>query len=277
MVYFYIQHKIYRIPGGSSSTKTFRDDLRSWSQPAYTYYSFFEWLLIIFDIMYDSVAELDFKHANLQVGIVINMLSIVMVGDKPNSFCRSPSSLRLTIEKSLRQECMWQSMIYRWTWLMIRPVLLNHQYQKISVSPSQQGGTRTSWNPLTRRLPPDHHCRGTTKLISDFLSNGGQLPVSPQTYTCVRKPYHIQSCLQTLSPCPSHSLYLLVDIHFSCAHALLFLSLGARYCRSWACSPFDTVPDIAIASPALFLGSYSRGQNDIASTFFFWTCCLCFR
>lgn len=34
---------------------------------AYTYYSFFEWALIAFDVMFDSVAELDFKAANLQV------------------------------------------------------------------------------------------------------------------------------------------------------------------------------------------------------------------
>lgn len=34
---------------------------------AYTRYSFFEWALIVFDILYDSVAELDFKEANIQV------------------------------------------------------------------------------------------------------------------------------------------------------------------------------------------------------------------
>lgn len=34
---------------------------------AYTRYSFFEWALIVFDVLYDSVAELDFKEANLQV------------------------------------------------------------------------------------------------------------------------------------------------------------------------------------------------------------------
>lgn len=52
MIYFFIQHKVNRVPG------------------AYTRYSFFEWGLIILDILYDSVAELDFKAANLQIAFV---------------------------------------------------------------------------------------------------------------------------------------------------------------------------------------------------------------
>ncbi|KAH7928277.1 hypothetical protein BV22DRAFT_1083401 [Leucogyrophana mollusca] len=51
MVYFFMQHKVYRVPG------------------AYTRYSFFEWSLILFDILFDSVAEMDFKAANLQVAL----------------------------------------------------------------------------------------------------------------------------------------------------------------------------------------------------------------
>ena len=34
---------------------------------AYTRYSFFEWALIILDVLYDSSAELDFKAADLKV------------------------------------------------------------------------------------------------------------------------------------------------------------------------------------------------------------------
>ncbi|KAG1725361.1 uncharacterized protein EDB91DRAFT_1239861 [Suillus paluster] len=48
MIYFFIQHKIHRIPG------------------AYTRYSFFEWSLILLDVLFDSIAELDFKDSNLQ-------------------------------------------------------------------------------------------------------------------------------------------------------------------------------------------------------------------
>ncbi|KDQ53108.1 hypothetical protein JAAARDRAFT_39481 [Jaapia argillacea MUCL 33604] len=51
MIYFFVQHKVHRIPG------------------AYTHYSFFEWGLIFQDILYDSVAELDFKTANLQISL----------------------------------------------------------------------------------------------------------------------------------------------------------------------------------------------------------------
>ncbi|GBE88480.1 Protein cwh43 [Sparassis crispa] len=52
MIYFFIQHKVHRIPG------------------AYTRYSFFEWGLIFFDIMYDSAVELDLKAANLEVVVL---------------------------------------------------------------------------------------------------------------------------------------------------------------------------------------------------------------
>lgn len=34
---------------------------------AYTRYAFFEWALIFLDVSYDSVAEVDFREAGLQV------------------------------------------------------------------------------------------------------------------------------------------------------------------------------------------------------------------
>ncbi|KAJ6607371.1 Frag1/DRAM/Sfk1 family-domain-containing protein [Mycena sp. CBHHK59/15] len=51
LVYFYFQHKVHRIPG------------------AYSRYSLFEWGLIIFDILYDSLAEDEFICANLQISV----------------------------------------------------------------------------------------------------------------------------------------------------------------------------------------------------------------
>lgn len=36
---------------------------------AYTRYSFFEWSLILLDVLFDSITELDFKASNLQVNI----------------------------------------------------------------------------------------------------------------------------------------------------------------------------------------------------------------
>ncbi|KAA1467420.1 hypothetical protein DENSPDRAFT_792681 [Dentipellis sp. KUC8613] len=53
MIYFFLQHKVHRIPG------------------AYTYYSFFEWSLILLDIGFDSVAEKELRDSNLQVTIGI--------------------------------------------------------------------------------------------------------------------------------------------------------------------------------------------------------------
>ncbi|KAH9846239.1 Frag1/DRAM/Sfk1 family-domain-containing protein [Lenzites betulinus] len=51
MIYFFIQHKVHRVPG------------------AYTRYSFFEWALILLDVWYDSSAELDFKAADLKITV----------------------------------------------------------------------------------------------------------------------------------------------------------------------------------------------------------------
>ncbi|KAI6104798.1 Frag1/DRAM/Sfk1 family-domain-containing protein [Pisolithus croceorrhizus] len=49
MIYFFVQHKVYRIPG------------------AYTWYSFFEWGLILLDILYDSITGIDFERSQLQI------------------------------------------------------------------------------------------------------------------------------------------------------------------------------------------------------------------
>ncbi|KAI0202788.1 Frag1/DRAM/Sfk1 family protein [Astrocystis sublimbata] len=49
MVYFFIQHKIHRVPG------------------AYTTYSFFEWSLILYDVAFDAVTALDFDTIEIVV------------------------------------------------------------------------------------------------------------------------------------------------------------------------------------------------------------------
>ncbi|KAI6037664.1 Frag1/DRAM/Sfk1 family-domain-containing protein [Pisolithus marmoratus] len=49
MIYFFVQHKVYKIPG------------------AYTRYSFFEWGLILLDILYDSITGIDFERSKLQI------------------------------------------------------------------------------------------------------------------------------------------------------------------------------------------------------------------
>ncbi|KAI0346196.1 hypothetical protein BDW22DRAFT_1352223 [Trametopsis cervina] len=51
MIYFFVQHKVHRVPG------------------AYTHYAFFEWALIILDVLYDSILKLDVEQANLQITV----------------------------------------------------------------------------------------------------------------------------------------------------------------------------------------------------------------
>ncbi|EIN04946.1 hypothetical protein PUNSTDRAFT_92401 [Punctularia strigosozonata HHB-11173 SS5] len=57
LVYFFIQHKVHRIPG------------------AYTRYAFCEWSLIFCDIAYDSIAEIDFRRAELEVALGVSLRS----------------------------------------------------------------------------------------------------------------------------------------------------------------------------------------------------------
>ncbi|KAF3893016.1 putative Integral plasma membrane protein [Trichophyton interdigitale] len=49
LVYFFIQHKVHKIPG------------------AYTTYAFFEWALILFDVAFDAVTALDFEGFEITV------------------------------------------------------------------------------------------------------------------------------------------------------------------------------------------------------------------
>ncbi|KAH6891312.1 Frag1/DRAM/Sfk1 family-domain-containing protein [Thelonectria olida] len=49
LIYWFIQHKIHRIPG------------------AYTIYAFFEWSLILFDVAFDAVTALDFEALEISV------------------------------------------------------------------------------------------------------------------------------------------------------------------------------------------------------------------
>ncbi|KAJ1962840.1 Protein cwh43 [Dipsacomyces acuminosporus] len=49
MIYFFLNHKVHKIAG------------------AYTQYAFFEWALIIFDVLFDSLAMVEFKALELAV------------------------------------------------------------------------------------------------------------------------------------------------------------------------------------------------------------------
>lgn len=49
LIYFYIQHKVKRVPG------------------AYSYYAIFEWSLIALDVWFDSFSELELHEAGTKV------------------------------------------------------------------------------------------------------------------------------------------------------------------------------------------------------------------
>jgi len=58
MIYFFVQHKVHHIPG------------------AYTRYAFFEWSLILFDILYDSLATLDLAESGIEASFSITICFI---------------------------------------------------------------------------------------------------------------------------------------------------------------------------------------------------------
>ncbi|OLL24296.1 Protein cwh43 [Neolecta irregularis DAH-3] len=53
LIYYFVQHKVHRVPG------------------AYTRYAFFEWTLVILDVLYDSVTYHEFRGVSLQI-VVLN-------------------------------------------------------------------------------------------------------------------------------------------------------------------------------------------------------------
>jgi hypothetical protein len=59
LIYFFIQHKVHKVPGGILSTIP--------TNAAYTIYAFFEWGLVLLDAGFDAVSILDFDRFEFQV------------------------------------------------------------------------------------------------------------------------------------------------------------------------------------------------------------------
>ena len=72
MIYFFVQHKVHHIPGGtfSGGTQPQREHMLTSRHLAYTRYAFFEWSLILFDILYDSLATLDLEESGIEASII---------------------------------------------------------------------------------------------------------------------------------------------------------------------------------------------------------------
>ncbi|CEP14470.1 hypothetical protein [Parasitella parasitica] len=80
MIYFFIQHKVQKIPG------------------AYTTYAFFEWSLILYDVAYDAVTAIEFQDFELfivdKTGAALITESSVPFASNPDESI-SPSTLRI--------------------------------------------------------------------------------------------------------------------------------------------------------------------------------------
>ena len=81
---------------------------------AYTHYSFFEWGLIIFDVLYDAMAEQEFREANLQVrtgsraGACAQNLPVLILDILGTNFQRSwlETNVRSTFGNMDTTDCM---------------------------------------------------------------------------------------------------------------------------------------------------------------------------
>jgi len=60
LIYFFIQHKVYKVPGGTHLICVVL-------MVAYTIYAFFEWALVLMDAAFDAVSVLDFDRFEFQV------------------------------------------------------------------------------------------------------------------------------------------------------------------------------------------------------------------
>ncbi|KAI8358483.1 Frag1/DRAM/Sfk1 family-domain-containing protein [Choanephora cucurbitarum] len=69
MIYFFIQHKVQRVPG------------------AYTTYAFFEWSLILYDVAFDAVSAIEFQ--NFEISIV-DKTGISPIADKSVPYASNP-------------------------------------------------------------------------------------------------------------------------------------------------------------------------------------------
>ncbi|KZT07834.1 uncharacterized protein LAESUDRAFT_736133 [Laetiporus sulphureus 93-53] len=100
-------HKVHRIPG------------------AYTKYSFFEWGLIFFDVMFDSAVELEVKAANLQ-----KVTQVITRADSSEAVAVSPAGSSLDQLRSAVNflSDLYLSFIY---WLIFTSLMLTFFYFSI--------------------------------------------------------------------------------------------------------------------------------------------------
>jgi len=65
MIYFFIQHKVHHVAGGSYQNASFGHSLLI--HTAYTIYAFFEWSLVLLDVAFDAVTVVEFENFEIVV------------------------------------------------------------------------------------------------------------------------------------------------------------------------------------------------------------------
>ncbi|KAI0249871.1 Frag1/DRAM/Sfk1 family-domain-containing protein [Lactifluus subvellereus] len=140
MIYFFVQHKVYHIPG------------------AYTHYAFFEWSLILFDILYDSVTILDFENNEIEASF--NHQEV-----RPETPTVRVSELLASCRPSLSFLSDLYFAYQSWTLLTALPVTLFYfSVWKLALA-GPEFSSLASLSPL---------CLGSSPVLSFATSHGGR-------------------------------------------------------------------------------------------------------
>jgi hypothetical protein len=67
LIYFFIQHKVQKVPGGAYFPCLLKADCRADHATAYTIYAFFEWSLVLLDVAFDACTAFDFESFEIVV------------------------------------------------------------------------------------------------------------------------------------------------------------------------------------------------------------------
>lgn len=65
LIYFFIQHKVHRVAGGTSCRPYYTS--YTYLFAAYTIYAFFEWSLVLLDVAFDAVTMIEFQHFEIVI------------------------------------------------------------------------------------------------------------------------------------------------------------------------------------------------------------------
>lgn len=263
LVYFFIQHKVHRVPGGVLiPLLKFLNPFHNhhYVFAAYTRYAFFEWGLVFFDVLYDSVAEQEFRESGLQVRFLISLPF-----SQPTLLIYRPTSILLDIpfcSRNTDHVCVFTlSETFGRLLTLCRPkpdtkafantpsaapvdstiptptvehaapdkALADALDAALSPAPDrqQQEGKEQEQDKREQSTPSPSRARAALSVLSDiYLGTSHSI--------CEALLIYISSDFIHICLPASCSLYILDALHRAHPNSILFLRMGARHRRARA-------------------------------------------